>query len=99
MKLKKTPDIAAEVGRIKKEGAKLVIFSAETENLLENARGKLQKKNADLVVANDVTQEGAGFNTDTNIVTIIKRTGEVTPYEKMSKIDVADVILNELKTV
>ena len=99
LKLKKTPDIAKEVGRIKKPETKLAIFSAETENLLENARGKLLKKNADLVVANDVTKEGAGFNTDTNIVTIIKKTGEVTPYEKMPKIAVADVILDQLKTV
>ncbi|MCR4725770.1 MAG: bifunctional phosphopantothenoylcysteine decarboxylase/phosphopantothenate--cysteine ligase CoaBC [Clostridia bacterium] len=99
LKLKKTPDIAKEVGRIKKPETKLAIFSAETENLLENARGKLLKKNADLVVANDVTKEGAGFNTDTNIVTIIEKTGEVTPYEKMPKIAVADVILDRLKTV
>ena len=97
--LKKTPDIAAEVGRVKGAQTKLAIFSAETENLLENARGKLLKKNADLVVANDVTLEGAGFNSDTNVVTIIKRSGECVSYEKMPKIAVADLILDALKTL
>ena len=99
LSLKKTEDIAAAVGREKPEGTRLVIFSAETEHLLENARGKLERKNADLVVANDVTQEGAGFNTDTNIVTLIDKKGEVIPLEKMPKIEVADAILNKLKTL
>ncbi len=97
LSLKKTEDIAAAVGRIKSPSAKLVIFSAETENLLQNAKGKLIKKNADLVVANDVTQEGAGFNTDTNVVTLIDREGNVKSYDKMPKIEVADVILDALK--
>ena len=97
LSLKKTEDIAAAVGKIKSPSAKLVIFSAETENLLENAKGKLLKKNADLVVANDVTQEGAGFNTDTNVVTLIDRAGNVRSFDKMPKIEVADVILDALK--
>ena len=99
LELRKTEDIAQAVGKIKGENAKLVIFSAETDHLLENAKGKLIKKGADLVVANDVTMEGAGFDTDTNIVTIIDRSGKVTPYEKMPKIEVADAILDTLKTL
>jgi len=99
LSLKKTEDIAAAVGSSKPEGTKLVIFSAETENLLENAKGKLLRKNADLVVANDVTQEGAGFGTDTNIVTLIDRSGAVHPYPKMPKIEVADAILDALKNI
>lgn len=97
LELKKTEDIAAAVGKVKDPSAKLVIFSAETERLLENAKGKLERKNADLVVANDVTMEGAGFGTDTNIVTLIDRAGQVTPLEKMPKIQVADAILDALK--
>ncbi len=89
----KNKDIAAEVGRIKGD-KKLVVFSAETENLLENARNKLLKKNADLVVANDVTQEGAGFLTDTNKVYILDRKGVVAETPVMSKSEVADVILD-----
>ena len=99
LKLKKTEDIAAAVGKLKTPATKLVIFSAETENLLENAKGKLLKKGADLVVANDVTKEGAGFNVDTNVVTLIDRAGNVTPFEKMPKIEVADVILDALKNL
>lgn len=95
LNLVKTKDIAREVGRIK-GNRKLVIFSAETENLIENAKGKLEKKNADLVVANDVTKEGAGFNVDTNIVTLISRQGEVCAYEKMSKQKVANIILDKI---
>ena len=97
LSLKKTEDIAAAVGRIKSPSSKLVIFSAETEHLLENARGKLERKNADLVVANDVTREGAGFGTDTNIVTMITKAGEMISLDKMPKIEVADAILDLLK--
>jgi len=96
LSLKKTPDIAAAVGKKKTAAQKLAIFSAETQNLFENAKGKLAKKNADLVVANDVTQEGAGFNTDTNIVTLIDRSGKEVSLEKMPKIQVADRILDAL---
>ena len=97
LELTKTEDIAAAVGKSKGANAKLVIFSAETEHLLETAQGKLISKGADLVVANDVTQEGAGFDTDTNIVTLIDRSGAVLPLEKMPKIEVADAILDALK--
>lgn len=91
----KNPDIAAALGAAKGE-RKLVIFSAETENLLKNARGKLASKNADLAVANDVTAEGAGFYTDTNIASIITADGSVTEYPLMSKRALADIILDRL---
>lgn len=94
LELVKNIDISAEVGKIKK--GKLVIFSAETDNLVENAVKKLEKKNADLVVANDVTREGAGFNTDTNIVTIIGRGGILTESDKLPKSKVAELIINEM---
>ena len=93
--LKKTRDIALAVGK-KKDKVKLAIFSAETENLLENAKEKLRKKNADLVVANDVTKEGAGFHCDTNIVTIIDKEGRTEALEVLPKIEVADKILDAL---
>lgn len=94
--LRKTKDIAAAVGKAKAPSVKLAIFSAETENLIVNATEKLRKKNADLVVANDVTKEGAGFDTDTNIVTIIDRGGNAVDYDVMPKIEVADKILDAL---
>lgn len=94
LELIKNIDISAEVGKIKK--GKMVIFSAETDNLIENAVKKLEKKNADLVVANDVTREGAGFNTDTNIVTIIGRSGILKESGKLPKSKVAELIIDEM---
>ncbi len=91
----KNPDIACALGE-KKEGRKLVVFSAETENLIENAKGKLVKKHADLVVANDVTQKGAGFNVDTNIATIIDLKGNMTQSGEVSKRALADIILDKV---
>ncbi len=95
LELVKTKDIAKAVGEIKGD-KKLVIFSAETENLLENARGKLKSKNADMVVANDVTQEGAGFNVDTNIVTLITKDGLEVSYGMLPKQKVAELILDQV---
>lgn len=94
LELIKNIDISAEVGKIKK--GKMVIFSAETDNLIENAVKKLEKKKADLVVANDVTREGAGFNTDTNIVTIIGRSGMLKESGKLPKSKVAELIIDEM---
>ena len=94
LKLVKNPDIAKEVGKVK-EDRKLVIFCAETTNLIESAKKKLASKNADMVVANDVTKEGAGFDIDTNIVTIISKDKE-KEYPKMLKKEVANVILDEI---
>jgi phosphopantothenoylcysteine decarboxylase/phosphopantothenate--cysteine ligase len=97
LKLVKNPDIAAAVGRAKADGntaARLVIFCAETEKLIENASAKLAAKNADMAVANDVTREGAGFDGDTNIATLIMRDGTSAPLPVMSKTALADIILD-----
>lgn len=95
LELVKNPDIAKTLGEMK-EGRKLVIFSAETENLLENAKGKLVKKRADLVVANDVTVEGAGFDVDTNVATVIDNDGQCVESGKVSKRELADIILDKV---
>ena len=97
LELEKTPDIAYAVGQDKGK-CKLIIFSAETENLVENARGKLSRKNADMVIANDVTQKGAGFDVDTNIVTIITKDEEIS-YDLMSKNALAEIILDKALTL
>lgn len=93
--LQGTTDILKELGS-KKENQILVGFAAETENVEEYAKGKLDKKNADMIVANNVTSEGAGFGTDTNIVTMYKRDGSRVELPKMSKADVAKKILMEV---
>ena len=91
--LENTTDIAAELGRRKRPGQVLVAFAAETDDVLENARGKLEKKNADLVVANDVSRSDAGFGVDTNAVTLITREGQQA-LPLMRKRAVADGILD-----
>ena len=91
----KNPDIAMTLG-MSKGDKKLVIFSAETENLIENATAKLKKKNADLVVANDVTVEGAGFNVDTHVATLIDKDGNRFESGKVSKSALADIILDKV---
>lgn len=93
MALTPTPDVAAAVGARKREGQFVVAFAAETQNLLENARRKLVKKNASLVVANDVTRAGAGFGTDTNIAAFVTAQG-VRELPLMSKRELADCILD-----
>lgn len=95
LELVKNPDIAKAVGKEKGE-RKLVVFCAETRELMESAMKKLADKNADMVVANDVTMQGAGFDSDTNIVTIAKKDGFLKSYPVMPKSQVADVILNEI---
>jgi phosphopantothenoylcysteine decarboxylase/phosphopantothenate--cysteine ligase len=93
LELEPTPDILAEVSRDK--GNRLVIgFAAETDHLAANARAKLARKAADMIVANDVTQEGAGFDTDTNIVTLFLRDGREIALPKLSKLEVAQRILD-----
>lgn len=96
--LVENPDIAKAVGQRKQPGQVLVGFAAETQNVLANAQSKLEKKNLDLIVANDVTAEGAGFGVDTNIVTLITKAGS-TPLPKMSKREVADRILDQALTI
>lgn len=95
IRLEPNPDILATVASEK--GDRLVVgFAAETENVAENARKKLVSKNADVIVANDVTAEGAGFDVDTNIVTLFSRDGRDLPLPRMNKVDVAQRILDEV---
>ena len=95
LELVENPDIAAAVGAAKRPGQTLVGFAAETEHLLDNARRKLDKKNLDMIVANDVSRPGAGFNVDTNIATLLTRSGAVEcPLQ--SKQALAERILDEI---
>ena len=95
LELENTADIAAALGAAKREGQILVAFAAETENLLENARRKLEAKNADLIVANDVTQPGAGFAADTNAVTLITR-ADAREVPLCDKFEIAQAILTRV---
>lgn len=101
LKLIKTPDILEEVS--KKKGNQFVVgFAAETEDLIKNAKEKLRTKHLDMVVANDVSLPGAGFEKDTNIVTLIDREGNIVEYPEMPKSDVAkrilDHVISKIKT-
>jgi len=88
-------DILATVAR--KKGPRLIVgFAAETDRVAENARKKLRDKNADLIVANDVTAEGAGFDVDTKVVTLFSRDGRDLPLPKLTKREVAHRILDEV---
>ena len=96
--LRQTPDVAAQVGRMKRKGQTLVGFAAETHEVLENAREKLDKKNLDMIVANDVTAPGAGFDVDTNIVTFVTCQGmETLPC--LPKRQVADELLDRVMAI
>ena len=90
-----TPDVAAAVGKKKHPGQILVGFAAETQNVLKNAGQKLKKKNLDMIVANDVTAQGAGFDVDTNIVTFVTSKGKET-LPCMQKRQVADELLDRV---
>ena len=94
LQLERTTDILAELGK-QKGNTVLCGFSMETENMLENSRKKLEKKNLDMIVANNLKQEGAGFGTDTNILTLITRDAE-RELEIMSKEKAAGCLLDEL---
>jgi phosphopantothenoylcysteine decarboxylase/phosphopantothenate--cysteine ligase len=93
--LERNPDILAEAGK-QKDHRILVGFAAETENLLRNARRKLKEKNLDLIVANDVTLPGAGFEVDTNIVKFLDRSPKVEELPLMTKEELADRILDRI---
>jgi phosphopantothenoylcysteine decarboxylase/phosphopantothenate--cysteine ligase len=95
LELVRNPDILEELGKVKGERL-LVGFAAETGDLLQNAGKKLVGKNLDMVVANDISQAGAGFNIDTNIVKLIFRGGRVEELPIMGKEELADVILDRL---
>jgi len=95
LELKKTSDILAEVSKNRTKGMLVVGFAAETNDVVGYARSKMKKKRLDMVVANDITKEGAGFNTDTNIATLIMRSGEVD-LPLMPKSEMAERILDEV---
>jgi phosphopantothenoylcysteine decarboxylase/phosphopantothenate--cysteine ligase len=95
LELVKNPDILAELGRVKGERF-LVGFAAETGNLLTSAGKKLAEKNLDMVVANDISQPGAGFDVDTNIVKLLFREGGVEELPIMGKEELADIILDRI---
>lgn len=95
LELVKNPDILAELGR-RKEDRLLVGFAAETSDLLANAQAKLQAKNLDLIVANDVTEAGAGFDVDTNIVRFLYPDGRVESLPQMGKDEVAQALLDRV---
>ena len=94
LKLIENPDVAAAIGHQKREGQVLVVFAAETDSLEKNATSKLIRKNADFIVANDVTKAGAGFNVDTNIASIIDKNG-VQALPLMQKTELARIILHK----
>ncbi|HYE13636.1 MAG TPA: bifunctional phosphopantothenoylcysteine decarboxylase/phosphopantothenate--cysteine ligase CoaBC [Pyrinomonadaceae bacterium] len=95
--LEPTPDILAEVARARRDGLLVVGFAAETERVAEHARSKLERKGLDAVVANDLTQDGAGFDKETNVVTILTR-GAAAPVSLplMSKLEAAHRVLDEV---
>jgi len=96
IELERNPDIIAEIGQNKKNIV-LIGFAMETKDLLANAREKLKKKNMDLIVANSLREEGAGFQTDTNKITIIDREGVVQSLPVMTKIEAAEKILERVE--
>ncbi len=97
IELVKNPDILKGLGEIKTTKQFLVGFAAETQNVEAYAKDKLQRKNLDMIVANDVSQQGAGFNTDTNIAKIITRDGEIKEAPLMQKTELAKLILDTIE--
>ena len=96
--LVENPDVAQAVAKIRRKGQILVGFAAETDHVTEHATEKLKKKKLDMIVANDVTKEGAGFNTDTNIAALITA-GGIQEYPLMPKRELADIILDQIKQI
>lgn len=96
LNLIKTDDILKKLGQIKKQNQILCGFSMETRNLIENSTKKLIEKNLDLIVCNDLTEKGAGFSVDTNVVTLISNENPPKKLEIMSKFQVANAILDEI---
>jgi len=97
--LKPTQDIAAELGKIKKTHQLLIGFALETNDELANAQKKLVKKNLDFIVLNSLKEEGAGFQKDTNKISIIEPSGEIQVFELKSKQEVAKDIINKVKMI
>ena len=96
VELEKNPDILKELGSIKKKGQILVGFAAETQNLLKYAKEKLEKKNLDFIVANDVTKPEAGFNVETNLIKILFRDGNIEEFPLLKKSELAKIILDRI---
>jgi len=96
VELERTPDILASLGESKGQML-LVGFAAETENVLENARDKLSRKHLDLIVANQVGMPGAAFESDTNIVIVVDRTGRTEQWPRLTKTEVAERLLDRLE--
>lgn len=96
LEMKKTPDVAQYIAKNKLPNQIFVGFAAETDNVLENAKKKLIKKNLDFIVLNNVSLEGAGFGVDSNIVSIIDK-NKIINYDIMSKNEVADIILDKIE--
>ena len=92
--LEPTPDILAALGAAKHPGQVLVGFAAETSDLVANASAKMRRKNLDVIVANDVSRPGVGFEHDTNAVTFVRATGELESLPLSSKRDVARALLD-----
>jgi phosphopantothenoylcysteine decarboxylase/phosphopantothenate--cysteine ligase len=97
--LEPTPDILAELGRRRRPGQVLVGFAAETDQVADRARAKLVGKGVDLMVANDVSAAGAGFDHDTNVVTLFGADGSTRALPLRTKIDVAEAILDSVSTL
>ena len=97
LELERTEDILAFLGANKQAGQFICGFSMETENMLENSRAKLERKNVDMIVANNLKVAGAGFGTDTNVVTFITKE-ECVEHELMSKAEVAGTIVDFILT-
>lgn len=93
--LERTKDIIGTLGSSKRDGLFLCGFSMETEHMLDNSKVKLTKKNLDMIVANNVKVAGAGFGTDTNVVTVITKDA-VEEFPMMSKEEVADALLDRI---
>ena len=98
IELKRTTDILKYIGEHKRAGQVVCGFSMETENVIENSRKKLTKKNCDMICANSIKKAGAGFGTDTNIITMITSDGD-EELELMSKFDAANIILTKLASI
>lgn len=97
IELEPTPDILASLGQIKRNDQTLVGFALETNNEVENAASKLEKKNCDMIVLNSLQDAGAGFGHDTNRVQILDRHNNISTFELKSKADVANDILQAIK--
>jgi phosphopantothenoylcysteine decarboxylase/phosphopantothenate--cysteine ligase len=99
IKLKPTNDIAAELGKMKKNDQLIAGFALETDNELENAISKLKRKNLDLIVLNSLREKGAGFGFDTNRITIIDKNNNIDKFELKSKEEAAKDIIDKIVTL